>query len=210
MKIIGHRGYWKTNEEKNTEIAFERCFALSFGTETDVRDYHGEAVIAHDPPIDKPLMSLEQLLSMAVRAKVPLALNIKSNGLAQKVALALQQQPVPGTFVFDMSIPDMLPYLKLNVPTFTRLSEYEQEPVLIEQATGVWLDCFKGIWFDEKYLNHFLNDLAKEVCLVSPELHGRDEKELWSKIKEWQLYKHPALMLCTDYVEEATEFFYEN
>lgn len=210
MKIIGHRGYWKNNEEKNTEIAFKRCFSLGFGTETDVRDYQGEAMIAHDPPVEKPLTSLDDLLAMAAQANVPLALNIKSNGLAEKVALALQRNPVPGSFVFDMSIPDTLPYLERGVPTFTRLSEYEQEPVLIERAAGILLDCFKEIWFDKKYLTHLLNDLHKEVCLISPELHGRDEKELWGKIKDWQLENHPLLILCTDYVEQAVEFFYEN
>jgi len=41
MLVISHRGYWKELAEKNRPIAFERSFALGFGTETDIRDYKG-------------------------------------------------------------------------------------------------------------------------------------------------------------------------
>ena len=50
MKILSHRGYWKTAEEKNTATAMHRSFSLGFGTETDVRDYNGKLVISHDIP----------------------------------------------------------------------------------------------------------------------------------------------------------------
>ena len=51
MRIISHRGYWNTPAEKNTIHAFQRSFALGFGTETDIRDLKGELVISHDMPI---------------------------------------------------------------------------------------------------------------------------------------------------------------
>jgi len=49
MKILSHRGYWKTVSEKNTPAAaFERSFSPRFGTETDIRDYAGGLVFPHD------------------------------------------------------------------------------------------------------------------------------------------------------------------
>ena len=48
MEIISHRGYWFKNSEKNSDLAFRRSFSLSFGTETDIRDFDGELVISHD------------------------------------------------------------------------------------------------------------------------------------------------------------------
>lgn len=35
MRIIAHRGYWFSAQEKNTEVAFYRAFSMGFGTETD-------------------------------------------------------------------------------------------------------------------------------------------------------------------------------
>ena len=37
MKIIAHRGYWLIDDEKNTELAFERALRANFGIETDLR-----------------------------------------------------------------------------------------------------------------------------------------------------------------------------
>ena len=54
IEVISHRGYWKTPEERNAPVAFERSFSLGFGTETDVRDCVrdgvSELVISHDIP----------------------------------------------------------------------------------------------------------------------------------------------------------------
>ena len=48
MKIIGHRGYWLQETEKNSEVAFYRSLQNGFGIETDIRDYCGKIVISHD------------------------------------------------------------------------------------------------------------------------------------------------------------------
>ena len=78
MQIISHRGYWKHASEKNTYEAFKRSFSLGYGTETDIRDYHGELVISHDIP-DADCMSFSDFLKLHTYydKKLPLALNIK-------------------------------------------------------------------------------------------------------------------------------------
>ena len=50
MIILSHRGYWKSEKERNQEVAFHRSFDLGYGTETDIRDIQGKLVISHDMP----------------------------------------------------------------------------------------------------------------------------------------------------------------
>ena len=144
MIVLSHRGYWKTAAEKNTEVAFRRSFDLGFGTETDVRDCGGELVISHDPPLGPRgggEMSFEAFLDLLGDRDLPLALNIKADGLAGAVRAAMSRRPLTKWFVFDMSVPDTLHQLATGNPVYARQSEYEPEPLLIERAAGVWLEA---------------------------------------------------------------------
>ena len=200
MQVLSHRGYWKDKCEKNTEIAFDRSFSLGFGTETDLRDYNGEIVISHDIPTGNEL-TFPQMLEIYNKYDntLPLALNIKSDGLQEKIKSTLQQYNITNYFLFDMSVPDHIVSLKNGLVCYTRHSEYEDCP-LYEKSAGVWVDCFDGDWIDEKIINQHLNN-NKKVCIVSPELHGREHLSAWEK------YKGCNAMLCTDVPELAKEFF---
>lgn len=207
MIILSHRGYWQQENEKNTVAAFQRSFTLGFGTETDVRDYCGRLVIAHDIA-DASSMDFEDFLDLAEAANLshpfPLALNIKADGLATLVHTALDRRPALDAFVFDMSIPDMRGYLSAGIPVFTRMSEVEQQPVWLAQAKGVWLDGFESEWFDTSLINNLLTQ-GKQVCIVSPELHRRPYMPLWQQLVP--LVGYPGLMLCTDYPQQAVQHF---
>jgi glycerophosphoryl diester phosphodiesterase len=63
MKILSHRGYWLSADEKNSTVAFQRSFDQGYGTETDLRDYCGEVVIAHDVATKKNI-TFEQFLEI--------------------------------------------------------------------------------------------------------------------------------------------------
>ncbi len=210
MIILSHRGYWKEMAEKNKPVAFERSFLLSFGTETDIRDFQGELVISHDIA-DENSISAKVFFEIynEYDNTLTLALNIKADGLQIKLKKLLEECNIKNYFVFDMSVPDGLQYLKDKVKVFTRVSEYEKEPSFYDEACGVWLDEFKGHWVDKETIKkHIKNN--KQICIVSPDLHKREYK------KEWQDYKDIEkelginnLMICTDYPEEAREFFSE-
>jgi hypothetical protein len=213
MKILSHRGYWKSENEKNTRIAFERSFLLGFGTETDIRDLNGELVISHDPPVSeqKCLTAIDFFkLYKSLGDGLQLALNIKSDGLQEKLMKLINEYNITNYFVFDMSIPDTLGYLKNNTKIFTRQSEYEIDPAFYSQADGVWMDEFNQNWIEEKNIgNHILN--GKKVCIVSPELHKRDFKIEWNKYKNIFLVDSAnKISICTDLPEKAKQFFYEN
>ncbi|MCT7563747.1 hypothetical protein N5U23_06895 [Aliarcobacter butzleri] len=210
MIILSHRGYWKEMSEKNFPISFERSFSLGFGTETDVRDYKGELVISHDIA-DENCVSVKEMLEIYNKYDntLPLALNIKADGLQIKLRELLIGYKIKNYFVFDMSVPDGLQYLKQGMKSFTRESEYEKVPSFYNEAYGVWLDEFEGHWINKEVIEKHINN-NKNICIVSPDLHKREYKKEWQHYKEIEKeLKINYLMLCTDYPEEAKEFFDE-
>lgn len=205
MIVISHRGLWLDPAEKNTRIAFERSFAEGFGTETDVRDHCGQLVIAHDVPTDdQVLLPFDEFLLAAKALNQPLAINIKSDGLAILLSQAMSKHGITDWFVFDMSIPDMRHQLAAGNPTFARMSEVEQTPAWPDRCEGIWLDGFDQTWFNVPLIRKLL-DQGKRVCIVSPELHHRPHLPLWEQLRA--VAPHPKLILCTDLPRDAKAFF---
>ena len=205
MIVLSHRGYWKEAAEKNRPVAFHRSYDLGFGTETDVRDLRGELMIAHDMPTGEEI-SLAAMLDILAGRTLPLAMNVKADGLARALKAVMDARGVADWFTFDMSVPETVVQLRLGLPVFTRASEYEMPPPLYDRAIGVWLDAFTGQWWEPAVAEGFLRD-GKRVCIVSPELHGRDHLPLWNSLEASGLAAHPALMLCTDLPEDARARF---
>jgi hypothetical protein len=203
--ILSHRGYWISPIEKNKDVAFNRSFSLGFGTETDVRDCAGKLVISHDMP-DGNEKTLEDFLKLLNGKELPLAINIKADGLAKVIKKIMDDSHVRDWFVFDMSIPDTKSYFDENIQVFIRVSEFEVQPPWLDIAAGVWLDAFDSTWFDIEYIQSLLNKGLK-VCVVSPELHKRVPEKTWELI--YPLRHQNNLMLCTDYPEKAKIFFGE-
>jgi glycerophosphoryl diester phosphodiesterase len=213
MKILSHRGYWKSEDEKNTKIAFERSFQLGFGTETDIRDLNGELVISHDPPtIDCQYLTVADFFKIYKiwGDGLQLALNIKSDGLQRKLMQLIIDFNITNYFVFDMSIPDTIGFIKNNTKFFTRQSEYEIDPAFYTQADGVWLDEFNGHWIDNEVIQKHIKN-GKKVCIVSPELHKRAYNIEWDNYKNIFLKDaEHKISICTDLPEKANFFLNEN
>ena len=208
IKIIAHRGMWLIPEEKNRLLAFERALQNGFGIETDFRDCNGRLVISHDPALDEAIdaKTFFDLCNQYPKTD-PHAINVKSDGLQNFLAPHLTSWDSGHYFVFDMSVPDSLGYLRKNMNTFTRVSEYEVYQDFDGKATGVWLDGFNSEWYGAEEIKHYLA-LGKSVAIVSSELHGRDYRPLWKKIKS--LYTpNMSLMICTDFPLDAKKYFYD-
>ena len=140
---------------------------------------------------------------LARKATRPLlqAINIKADGLATALARTMKDIAHPW-FVFDMSLPDTLGQLRAGNPVYLRMSEYEDVPPALEsRIQGVWLDAFERTWYGVDTIAALLaRGLA--VCVVSPELHKRDDYEtLWTALKP--LRDRAGLSLCTDLPEQA-------
>ena len=208
MEIVSHRGYWKAAEEKNSEIAFERSFSLGYGTETDLRDYKEELVISHDIANEKNL-TVDNFFKIYKKYLAgTLALNIKADGLQLKLKKLLEEHSIENYFVFDMSIPDTLGYIKEGLAFFSRQSEYELMPAFYDECDGIWLDAFVDTWYDGEIIcNHINNN--KKVAIVSSELHKRNHVSLWQNLKKNKVHLLDKAILCTDIPEEATKYFFK-
>jgi hypothetical protein len=200
--MLAHRGWWTARAEQNTMVAFRRALVAGHGIETDVRDFAGRLVIAHDPPRSDAL-PFEAFLDLAAQyPTLPLAINIKSDGLAQAVTAAMREANHMDWFAFDMSVPDSLAWRRVGAPFLTRRSEYEEPGRLDAEAAGIWLDCFEADWWKDELVEDLLAN-GKIVAVVSPELHGRDPRPIWQRLRALRDDGRGRLMLCTDHPEQG-------
>lgn len=211
MKIICHRGYWKKGHPQNSPEAFLASFDIRCGVELDVRDCNGQLVISHAVPTATSLLLESVLQDYQHKGKgLPLAINIKADGLQNQLKKLVELFSLTNYFLFDMSIPDAICYIHAGLPVLTRQSEYESIPSFLTQAKGIWLDSFESDeWYSEQLIINHLK-AGKALCLVSPELHQRDFQPTWTRLKQWKTCcQNDRFMVCTDYPMEAKEYFRE-
>lgn len=208
--ILAHRGYWKHIEDKNSLNAILMSLDKGYGIETDVRDMHGELVISHDPPSGKfsDYITLEHILDKYSEAgwHGTLALNVKADGLADRINDLLKVHDISSYFVFDMSVPDTLLYLNSDIMVYSRVSEYEVFQDFDGRAGGIWIDCFTSS-FNPLKLFIGLQNRTANAAFVSPELHGRDHEPFWRLMKEEIGNTSCEIMLCTDFPDQAAHYF---
>lgn len=195
QRIYCHRGFWTSKGDQNSLNAFLRATEVGYGIETDIRDSVGFIAVSHDP-VQAPSLLIENLQNNAV----PIALNIKSDGLLSLKNHHLQKiLSFTGSFVFDASVPEILKYKEANLPHALRLSEYERD--LPWKSPFVWLDSFSSDWWIQ---NDVLKKLTAEhfVVVVSPELHRRERARVWDEVATEISEGNPNLAICTDHPDE--------
>jgi hypothetical protein len=191
----------------NVLSAFARSFTQGFGAELDVRDAGGELVVSHGPPVG-PVLLFEEVVEIYAEAGQPgaLAVNVKADGLANLIDAACRRHSVASYFCFDQSTPDLISYIVGEVPTFTRQSDIEAQPLFYEHVSGVWLDSFHDdLWLDEIILHGHL-EARKKVCMVSPELHDRQPHAAWARWRRWNSSAMEPVFVCTDRPDELVRF----
>lgn len=205
MKIIAHRGLWNERKEGNTLESFKKAFEYGYGIETDVRDHHGKLVVSHDVAAD-PALEFEEVLKLYVGmdCRSEIAVNIKADGLQQFLKDVLKQYHIQNYFVFDMSVPEQVVYHQQDFRVFTRMSEWETIPVLIDKAQGIWMDEWENAWIQPDIIRKYRN-MDKQISIISPEIHGRDAAPLWKELR--QFTDDEAVILCTDIPLKAEEYF---
>lgn len=210
MIILSHRGYWNSDIPSNSPQAIKTALEKGYGFESDVRDYLGRMVISHNIA-DESSQDAEAVFRWlsAYGDRYCFAINIKADGLKDILEAYLEKYSIKNYFLFDMSVPQMVEFAEMGLRFFTRQSEYEIYPALYEQAAGVWIDGFNRIdWITEGLLREHIS-CGKEVCLVSPDLHGKtDYKLFWDRLMGWDI-DFSMVLLCTDHPDEAREFFKE-
>lgn len=163
-------------------------------------------MISHNFAIsDQP--GLEDLLRIyqEEKTRATLALNIKADGLQGMLKELLDSYRIENYFVFDMSVPEQVVYMKEGFCTYARQSEYEKKISLYKRADGIWMDGFEQDWMTQELISEHLKN-GKKIGIVSSEIHGRQEQKLWSLLKKFK--DDSRVMLCTDKPLEAKGYFY--
>jgi len=207
MKIIAHRGLWTKREEGNTMEGFQKAFVHGYGIETDIRDFNGILVVSHNVAADTafPFADVLRLYS-DMNCNTELAINIKADGLQILLRKELERYHIANYFVFDMSIPEQVVFHREGFQVFTRMSEWETVPVLLEKSQGIWMDEWETSWIQADVIRSYRKQ-DKLTAIISPEIHGRDKSSLWRELRQFN--KDQGVLLCTDVPMEAEEYFHE-
>lgn len=164
MKLIAHR--------KNT-LAELRASPAEYGVEVDIRSYAGDLVIHHDPFVKGE--SFEAWLEEYRHGT--LILNVKEEGLEARLIELMKRYGLDDYFFLDQSFPFLVKWARLGEHRCAvRVSEYESVETAMSLAgkvDWVWLDCFTRFPLQKEDAAR-LQAAGFKLCLVSPELQGRD------------------------------------
>lgn len=204
MKIIAHRGFWKTETEKNSMIALKRAVDYGFGFETDFRDCAGNVLISHNPPVGNEITADDVFkMYQDSSSNMPLALDIKADGLQDVMLKLFKKYNITNYFMVDMSVCDTVVCVEKGITIASRSSEYEPTLPFYDHSKVVWIDYFDGRTDIVEEINKYIID-GKIPCVVSPELHHLPYDEMWKVLKE---NIQGEYYLCTDYPDKAEEYF---
>ena len=151
-----------------------------FGVELDLRDnfLDNKIMISHDPFIQGE--DFEKYLSHYKGQTI--ILNIKSERIELKCLELIEKYNIKDYFFLDSSFPMiyMLSTKYSNNNTACRFSEFEPIELYLlnhKMTQWVWIDCFTIQPLTNKIYNQIKN-LDGKICIVSPELQGREDNIL--------------------------------
>lgn len=164
MIIVSHR--------RNT-VELLRHTAQDLGVEVDIRSCGERLIIHHDPFVDGE--DFETWLA-AYRHRL-LILNVKEEGLEDRLIALMRSHGIDDYFFLDQSFPFLVRTARRGESRCAiRVSEFESIDTAMALAGSVqwiWVDCFSRFPLDRADATR-LRDAGFKLCLVSPELQGRD------------------------------------
>ena len=181
MKLIAHRR--NTLEELNAT-------PVEYGVEVDIRSFGDELIISHDP------YKSGERFDPWIKAyrHGTLILNVKEEGLEDRLLATLQDRGIHDFFFLDQSFPFLLKTaMRGERRSAVRVSEFESLETALALAPmvdWVWVDCFSRFPLDRAGWMR-LKDAGLRLCLVSPDLVGRvSEHEILAQralFAEWRV-----------------------
>jgi hypothetical protein len=168
MKLIAHR--------RNT-LADLKASPTQYGVEVDIRSWGDRMVIHHDPFVEGE--SFDDWI--AAYRHGTLILNVKEEGLEARLVALMKQHGLEDYFFLDQSFPFLVKWSRAGLrKCAVRVSEFESVETALTLAgrvDWVWVDCFTHFPLDGASARR-LQDAGFRLCLVSPELQGRDVSEI--------------------------------
>lgn len=166
MQIIVHR--------RNTRYLLTET-PKNYGIEVDIRSKGEQLIIHHDAFAGGE--SFENWL-MDFKHKT-LILNVKEEGLEDKVLNLMQSHHIEDFFFLDQSFPFLIKTSQSGERRCAvRISEYESIDTALSLAgkiDWVWVDCFSKFPLSTTQAIA-LKKAGFKICIVSPELQGRHDR----------------------------------
>ena len=164
MKLIAHR--------RNT-IDELRATNPQYGIEIDIRSLGDQLILQHDPFLNGE--SLTQWIDAYQHGT--LILNVKEEGLEARLIDLMREKNITDYFFLDQSFPFLVKCSKTGEHRCAvRVSEFESIETALTLAgkvDWVWVDCFNRFPLTSHDAQR-LQTAGFKLCLVSPELQGRD------------------------------------
>ncbi len=164
MKLISHR--------RNT-LQDLIATPKKYGVEVDIRSRGEQLIIHHDPFVAGE--SFDEWI--AAYQHGTLILNVKEEGLEGRLIALMQSKGIDDYFFLDQSFPFLVKWAKAGERRCAvRVSEFESIETALSLAGKVdwiWVDCFTRFPLSQEDAQR-LNNAGFKLCLVSPELQGRD------------------------------------
>lgn len=188
MKLIAHR--------RNT-IDELKATPKQYGVEVDIRSYGDKLVIHHDPFVEgEPFDTWIETYQHGT-----LILNVKEEGLEARLITLMQTRGIEDYFFLDQSFPFLIKWSKAGEHRCAvRISEFESVETALALAgkvDWVWVDCFTHFPLMHDDAKR-LQDAGFKLCLVSPELQGRDAEVEIPQLAQLLLERNiPADAVCT-------------
>ena len=168
MIIVRHR--------RNT-VEELRATPPELGIELDLRSRGDELIIHHDAFVDG-----ERFLDWLDGYRHGLLiLNVKDEGLEERLIALMRERGIESYFFLDQSFPFLVRTANRGESRCAvRVSEFESIDTALSLAgriEWVWVDCFTRFPLDGAQARR-LQQAGFKLCLVSPELQGRDPGEI--------------------------------
>ncbi len=153
-----------------------------YGVEIDIRSIGEQLILQHEPFVAGELFS-----SWIKNYKHNiLILNVKEEGLEECLIEIMKANKIDNYFFLDQTFPFLVKLTNINEKRCAvRFSEFESIDTVLHftgKANWVWIDCFTHCPLTKDY-ELLLNKAGFNLCLVSPELHGRnDDKDIYNLV----------------------------
>jgi len=167
MKFIAHRC--------NTFKDFKET-PHEYGVEVDIRSQGDKLIIHHDP--FKGGENFDEWVEAYQHGT--LILNVKEEGLEERLRSTMQARSIDDYFFLDQSFPFLHKYAAIGeTRCAVRISEFESietAMTLAGKINWVWADCFTHFPLSGADVER-LQDAGFKICIVSPELQGREPED---------------------------------
>ena len=168
MKIIRHR---------RNSLAELAATPREFGVEVDIRSRGDQLIIHHDPFVEGEAFDAW----IATYAHGTLILNVKEEGLEERLLVLMARHGIEDFFFLDQSFPFLVRTARRGERRCAvRVSEYESLDTALSLAGMIdwaWVDCFTRFPLERSDADR-LGRAGFKLCLVSPELQGQDPGEI--------------------------------